>query len=465
MKLSQAFINFTVLRLTTAASYYPDWEGGSQTCLSDGAEPLYMTKANLLKDTLEDCCAAYYNSEGANCIVAGGGTPPTGSLEWYVNYEDGKCEQDCPAGTGNCGGYATPADALFADETLCCETKLGYLAVGFCEAESLGNSYAGSGDYYVDYVNGRCVMDCDEATPGCGGIATTAAFTLYADAATCCSEKLGYLNADVCASNSNPASTGTGKYFANVQDSICVNDETGNCPTGETCAAATDSEVLYDTIEECCAGSLGWVTADYCVSRSDGTEYSTQWFVDYSNEICVQDCQTGATCGTLSDATTNLYDSALECCEGKLTWVDSADCDTLSQGGTLSSTPTYTDKFYVNFDTDSCVQDCDAAGGAPCGGNPPDASLELFDDAATCCSDKLPWVGSEKCIADTNGVAQAGSTNFYVDWGLSKCVQDCSASDPAPCGGFAESWDTTFATAAECCDRISWVPAAECVLA
>ena len=138
----------------------------------------------------------------------------------------------------------------------------------------------------VDYVNGRCVMDCDEATPGCGGIATTAAFTLYADAATCCSEKLGYLNADVCASNSNPASTGTGKYFANVQDSICVNDETGTCPTGKTCAAATGSEVLYDTIEECCAGSLGWVTADSCVSRSDGTEYSTQWFVDYSNEIC-----------------------------------------------------------------------------------------------------------------------------------------------------------------------------------
>jgi hypothetical protein len=156
MKLSQAFINLTVLRLTTAASYYPDWEGGSQTCLSDGAEPLYMTKANLLKDTLEDCCAAYYNSEGANCIVAGGGTPPTGSLEWYVNYEDGKCEQDCPAGTGNCGGYATPADALFADETLCCETKLGYLAVGFCEAESLGNSYAGSGDYYGELV-GRLI--------------------------------------------------------------------------------------------------------------------------------------------------------------------------------------------------------------------------------------------------------------------------------------------------------------------
>jgi hypothetical protein len=63
MKLSKTFTYFTVLRLTTAATFYPDWEGGSQTCLSDGAEPLYMTKASLLKGTLEECCAAYYNSE------------------------------------------------------------------------------------------------------------------------------------------------------------------------------------------------------------------------------------------------------------------------------------------------------------------------------------------------------------------------------------------------------------------
>ena len=45
-----------------------------------------------------------------------------------------------------------------------------------------------------------------------------------------------------------------------------------------------------------------------------------------------------------TDPSTDLYDSALECCTGKLSWMDNAQCEANSSG-----VPTYTNKFYVSY--------------------------------------------------------------------------------------------------------------------
>ena len=526
MKLSRAFlIAISTFKVRGAmgvnATYYPDWEGGTNTCLNDGNNPYYMEKGSYLKTTLEECCDYYY-AWNPSCIKDGGGTPPAGSSKWYVNYGSQKCVQDCAAAQGTaCGGLATPWDTLYADEAACCAAKLSSISPGLCQANSLANgtyagtnkwyvdyqknkcvkdcatsttgcggiiedsatslystaaaccaaklsyinagvcettssggtisgsskwyvdyqnqkcvkdcpvggtacggladswvtlyadaaaccaakfsyvpsgicqakssatgAYNGTGKFYVDYQNNKCVQDCATPTAGCGGIIADTSTALYADAAACCAAKLSYVDADVCKSNSNSTSTGTGKYYADSQNKKCLKDS--NPPNG---VRAPASAVLYDTVAKCCSGSLSWVNSAYCVSRSDGTGYSSKWYVDYQNEICKQDCASGATCAAISDVSTPLFDSALACCQAKLGWIDSAKCNTLSTGGTLAST---------------------------------------------------------------------GSEEYYVDWSVSKCVKNCVGA--APCGGLAEKWEQKYATSALCCARLSWIPAASCVL-
>lgn len=174
----------------------------------------------------------------------------------------------------------------------------------------------------VDYENARCVADCSTDTPGCGGIIATASVALFPDVATCCSNKLSYINPAMCASNSNPSSTGTGLYYANTAESICVEDTDGS--------RAPSNAVLFGDIEDCCE-ALPWVASAYCASRSDAT-LSGAWFVDYANEVCVQDCDSGVTCGNLTDPSTSLFETALGCCSSKLSYLNAAECAAYSEG-------------------------------------------------------------------------------------------------------------------------------------
>lgn len=59
---------------------------------------------------------------------------------------------------------------------------------------------------------------------------------------------------------------------------------------------------------------------------------------------------------------------------------------------------------YLIFRPSFSVQDCVETDPAPCGGNP-SKELTLFDDAETCCEEKLSWLSLEVCVANTNGVA------------------------------------------------------------
>ena len=459
MKFPRAlFVAFAMYSMECALSqnatyYYPDWDGGTNTCLSDGNNPYYMELGNYMKTTLEECCDYYY-SWNPTCIEDGGGTPPVGSLQWYVDYKNHKCVQDCPVNGASCGGLAMAYKTLFADETKCCEEKLRYISVGLCTANSRGNgTYAGSNQWYVDYENNKCVQDCDSATPGCGGIIEHPGTTLYADALACCAAKLSYIDVDLCASNSDPTSTGTGKFYVDFQNSVCLEDS-------DTGIRTNASVVLYDTLPECCSRALSWVNSAFCESRSNGTGYSSQWFVNYENEVCVQDCDPadGTPCSALNDSSATLYATALDCCQERLSWIDSSNCDTLSQGGNITGTL----KWYVDYGNQMCVQDC-PADGASCGGLA--ALFEmLYDDETACCEEKLSYISAGLCQAKSlaNGT-YAGTNQWYVDYESNKCVQDCDMATPG-CGGIIEDAGTTlYADAASCCTaKLSYIDADLC---
>lgn len=428
-----------------------------QDCTSGPTCANLTDSTTTLYDSALDCCQAelaFMSDDTCNTLSLG--NPLTGSSQWYVSYEPGseRCYQDCPEGSGgNCGGLADPDIQLFNNITSCCQTKLPHKRLDYCESISAGNTWAGSQEYYPDFALSKCVTDCDEATPGCGGIITEASKRLYATSNECCTQTLPTVDATLCEDRSDVAGAGTGKYYVEPNAPICIQDTGLNRVTDPT-------TILYDDASTCC-GSLPWVSRDFCTSRSSGV-YSDKWHVaDYSTQTCAKDCATGgANCVPATDPSTELFDTALECCNGKLNWLDSAVCDANSNGTPLA--PTYTNKFYVSYGDNKCMQDCPDTNPAPCGGNP-SSDMTLYDDVETCCAEKLKWINPDICVADSNGIAPTGSNLWYVDWAILKCVQDCEGS--VPCGGLKTPYDVTFATSSECCTgRLSWVNATECVL-
>lgn len=84
-------------------------------------------------------------------------------------------------------------------------------------------------------------------------------------------------------------------------------------------------------------------------------------------------------------------------------------------------------------------------------------SSYMSSDLETCCKKYYSW-NYEACMGST----ATGSSEWYVDWNLSICVQDCVGS--APCGGLAETWDSLYTSAAACCSgKLSWVDPDTCV--
>jgi len=159
-----------------------------------------------------------------------------------------------------------------------------------------------------------------------------------------------------------------------------------------------------------------------------------------------------------------LFGTAAECCAAKFGWINKDLCVAMVTGA-------YTNKFYVDYASNSCKQDC-AVGTNNCGGNPGDKSMQLFDTAASCCSSKLSYVNQAACTSkSTSGTAAAaaaatGSNKWYVDWSISKCAKDCATGSDRECGGLAETWEqATFGSWQVCCDtKLGWVKDSDCHL-
>jgi len=103
----------------------------------------------------------------------------------------------------------------------------------------ISQGFNGTGRYYVDYLNARCVEDCkeDDVAPNggiCGGLVKEGWVDLHDTSRICCEAKLPYLDAEFCVDNSGIGGyNGTGEYYSKggggVVDARCVRD----CEEGE----------------------------------------------------------------------------------------------------------------------------------------------------------------------------------------------------------------------------------------
>eukprot|EP00804_Cyclotella_cryptica_P028904 CCRYP_008477-RB/>CCRYP_008477-RB protein AED:0.31 eAED:0.31 QI:0/0/0/1/0.5/0.33/3/0/438 len=393
------------------SKWYVDYE--NQRCKMDCAESAggecsgITSNTNLdFYDTARLCCSNKLGYLDVDFCADRSLKTPLGTEKFYAVSPDGYCLQDVDPADG-----ATAVDKLYVDAETCCSGALGWVNSDFCVSRSTG------GDGYtnmwsVDYQNMVCNKDCaaDDcpvaANSPCGGAPTDYSMQLFDDAATCCSTKLGWVQADTCTTTS----------------------ETGTAST---------------------TGTL-------------------KFYVDYTVGTCKKDCPVSDTSPECGGVLTNsvgetLFPTAAACCSAKFGWIDTDLCEAMVTKG-------YTDKYYVSYSDNACKRDCKTTSSPECGGNPTDLATQLFTTAAECCSKKLSWVNSASCItkSETGSEAAAtGSLKWYVDWSISKCVKDCpvGATD-TECGGLAEKWESAeYTTGAECCkQRLSWVAPADCML-
>jgi len=133
----------------------------------------------------------------------------------------------------------------------------------FCETESLQNNcYNRSGKYYPGYAKGKdlCTRDCRPSSndPTCSGIIEESWVELYDKPETCCDFHFDYIDNELCAGRSSM--TPVEKYWPDKARSKCFKDSD---------TPAQDLDVsIYDTIDECCSETIGWLSKKNCVAAS-----------------------------------------------------------------------------------------------------------------------------------------------------------------------------------------------------
>ena len=178
----------------------------------------------------------------------------------------------------------------------------------------------------------------------------------------------------------------------------------------------------------------------------------------------------------ISDSSAVFYGNSVSNCCKSINWVQEETCISLSLGEVSQ-------KFFANPSdrttclahqrdaTDGTTIDCTEAGivyghadanGVECT-DTITANTKLYDSLEDCCEGNVNW-DSDTCIHQSKGTEATGSNEFFVDWSLSQCVQDC-VSDEAntSCGGIAKAWDKLYPTATACCGRLSWLSRSKCV--
>lgn len=234
----------------------------------------------------------------------------------------------------------------------------------------------------------------------------------------------------------------------------------------------------FATIQDCCTTDLSYVAENVCVAESNGQvpTGTNKWYIDWSLQNCVQDCvdPTNPNCKGLAAAWVTLFDSQGECCEDSFTDGYRGDClvpsaspsaapsskpsaapsespsskpsespsdkPSAAPSASPSDMPTLIGEFIVDQPNNKCLA-------KPAG----DTWSATYTTIKQCCMQGLPWVRKQVCVSNSGGPAFSGTNKWYMDWVAQKCVQDCvSGTD---CGGFAETYETLFATETACCDN------------
>ena len=144
-----------------------------------------VNPSSWLYATLESCCERYYPGwNKPKCLNSAG----TGL--WYVDYAMLRCVTDCEDGAGGatCGGLTAPiSEQMYSKPRECCDEKLGWVNIDWCENDSLHNNcYIGTGRWYRGKNDELCVRDCDGGD-NCGGIIDATWVRLHDSAEACVS--------------------------------------------------------------------------------------------------------------------------------------------------------------------------------------------------------------------------------------------------------------------------------------
>ena len=127
--------------------WYPNY--GEGICKNDcdtGGDECELSNSGVIKyyDEAVECCTTELQSE-LYCTDYSLGQEPSGSLAWYVTWDNGvqKCAQDCPldtggGGAGPCGGLISVGVVPYESVDACCETALSTMRLEECQAVSSG---------------------------------------------------------------------------------------------------------------------------------------------------------------------------------------------------------------------------------------------------------------------------------------------------------------------------------------
>ena len=139
-------------------------------------------------------------SVSPTCLVAWGavGAPetvvsqPADNGVFYPDwkYDSGTCLQD-----GKEPGYMRINPTQWLSNSLegCCDKYYSGWNKNKCMNEE------GSGLWYVDHENNRCVVDCEQGNgPLCGGVISSITEDLFAEPKSCCETHLGWIHSDFC---------------------------------------------------------------------------------------------------------------------------------------------------------------------------------------------------------------------------------------------------------------------------
>ena len=244
------------------AYWYPDWEGGSSSCVRDGDEPLYMTQnpGQYLFSTKVECCEEHYSWDIGSCM-GGDASGASGGL-YYPDWTSGdeECKND-----GNAPDYMVNNQNtwLYTDKGDCCARYFNY-KLGDCMGTT--TSSAGSDKYFPDWAgdNEGCLQDTGSTrAPDYMSGSTT---WLFDDLESCCSQHYSWNKNNCMGTSSSTALNGSEQFYvlwkggANNAD-VCVKD----CAVGAgtNCGGFAESwDTKYDTQAKCCSERVSYAYKD-----------------------------------------------------------------------------------------------------------------------------------------------------------------------------------------------------------
>ena len=122
-----------------------------------------------------------------------------------------------------------------------------------------------------------------------------------------------------------------------------------------------------------------------------------------------------------NDLSAIIYATPEACC-GRLGWANLHACVAASQNSHAPLLSEPTNKYFVNYQSGSCLQDCEP-GPFGCAQVPP--PIVLYDDIDTCCTIGQSWVDYEYC---TSRSIDSYSDGWVVDFSNEKCGESSCAN-------------------------------------